>query len=83
LKKKLAELFDISNEDISEVLKEALADCYEELKELSKRIAHYDKKIESISNEHEYSRLFRTNRIPVHMIETINKLNRISRQILQ
>jgi transposase len=60
LKQKLVELFDINNDAISKVLKEALTDCYGEFKELSTRIAHYNKKIETISNEHAYCRLLRT-----------------------
>lgn len=60
LKKKLAELLDAGNDEISGALKEGIRDCYEEFKELSNRIAHYDKKIEIISNEHEYCRLLRT-----------------------
>lgn len=60
LKQKVTELFDVTNDEISDALKEVLRDCYEEFKESSKRIAHYDKKIETISNEHEYCRLLRT-----------------------
>jgi transposase len=60
LKKHLIEIIDATNDAISDVLKEALTDCYEEFKALSKRIDHYDKKIETISNEHEYCRLLRT-----------------------
>lgn len=60
LKKNLVQLLDANNEEISGVLKEAISDCYEEFKELSKRIDHYDKKIETISNKNEYCRLLRT-----------------------
>ena len=60
LKRKLVELLDADNKELSTLLKEALADSYEEFKELSKRIEYYDKKIAIISNEHEYCRLLRT-----------------------
>ena len=60
LRHHLAELLDANNEELSQDLKEGLTDCYEEFKELSKRIARYDKKIERISDEHEYCRLLRT-----------------------
>jgi transposase len=60
LQKHLSQLLDASNEELSGALKETISDCYKEFKELSKRIAHYDKKIETISNEHEYCRLLRT-----------------------
>lgn len=60
LKKKLTELFDINSDEMSDTMKEALTDCNEEFKDLSIRIAHYDKEIENISNEHEHCRLLRT-----------------------
>lgn len=60
LKKKLVELFEVNHGEISGAMKAALRDCYEEFKELSQRIAQYDKQIEAISNEHEYCRLLRT-----------------------
>lgn len=60
LKEKISELLDPSNERLSEQMKEVLSDCYEEFKELSQRIAHYDKKVEGISKEHELTRLLRT-----------------------
>lgn len=60
LKKRLPELITAENEDISGELKEALRDSYEEFKELSTRIAQYDKRIEGLSDRNEYCRLLRT-----------------------
>jgi transposase len=60
LKKMLPELIAAENEELSGELKEALSDSYEEFKELSKRIAHYDKKIEAISDRNAHCRLLRT-----------------------
>ena len=60
LKQALPELLDASNDELRRDLKEALRDCYEEFKELSTRIHGYDKKIDAISNEHEYCHLLRT-----------------------
>lgn len=60
LKKTISQLLDANSKELSEELKEGISDCYEEFKELSKRIAYYDRKIETISNKHEYCRLLRT-----------------------
>ena len=60
LKQEVSRLLDGENDELSEALREALRDCYEEFKELSNRICHYDKKVEAISNKHEYCRLLRT-----------------------
>lgn len=60
LRKALPELLEETNGALSVQIKEVLSDCYEEFKELGKRITHYDKRIESISMQHEYCRLLRT-----------------------
>lgn len=60
LKKKIPQLLEAENEQLTAQMKEVLADCYEEFKELSKRIAAYDKRVEGISNQHESCRLLRT-----------------------
>jgi transposase len=60
LKEQVAALIDANNEELSVPMKEVLADCYEEFKELSRRILAYDKKVEAVSNQHESCRLLRT-----------------------
>jgi transposase len=60
LKEKIPQLLDASNEELNGQMKEVLADCYEEFKEISERILAYDKKLERISNQHESCRLLRT-----------------------
>lgn len=60
LKKKIPLLLDVSNEQLTAQMKEVLAECYEEFKELSERIAAYDKRVEGVSNQHESCRLLRT-----------------------
>ena len=60
LKTKVAQLLEADNEELSGELKEILTDTYEEFKELSKRIAAYDKRMERKSTEHEWCRLLRT-----------------------
>jgi len=60
LREKVPELLDASNDELTAQMKEVLTDCYEEFKELSKRILGYDKKLECISTQHESCRLLRT-----------------------
>lgn len=52
LKAKVIELLSEESNLVTMVIKEILADIYEEFKQLSQRIDRYDKKIETISNEH-------------------------------
>jgi transposase len=60
LKERIVALLDENNEQLSTSMKEVLHDCYEEFKELGKRIDAYDKKLERISNEQEHCKLLRT-----------------------
>lgn len=60
LREKVPELLDASNEELTGQMKDVLSDCYEEFKELSRRILAYDKKLEGISTEQESCRLLRT-----------------------
>lgn len=60
LREKIPQLLDVSNEELTAQMKEVLADCYEEFKEISARILAYDKKLESISTQQESCRLLRT-----------------------
>lgn len=60
LKEKITTLLTEENTLLTEVLKEALRDVYEEFKELSKRINNYDIKIEQMSNQNESCKLLRT-----------------------
>lgn len=60
LKKKIPELLEVGHEQLTAQMKEVLADCYEEFKVLSERIAAYDKRVDSISNRHESCRLLRS-----------------------
>lgn len=54
LKLKVNELLEDTNQQLTMQMKETIADCYDEFKELSKRIETYDKKIEAISNQNAY-----------------------------
>jgi len=60
LKKKIPQLLEVGNEQLTAQMKEVLADCYEEFKGLSDRIVAYDKRIDNISNQHESCRLLRS-----------------------
>jgi transposase len=60
LKEKIPELLEPNNEQLTELMKEALSDCYEEFKDLSKRLDRYDKKLERLSTEHESCKLLRS-----------------------
>jgi transposase len=60
LKKKIPELLEPNNERLTAQMKEVLAECYEEFKSLSERIAAYEKRIDRISTQHESCRLLRS-----------------------
>jgi transposase len=60
LKEKIPVLLDPSNEQLTAQMKEVLSDCYEEFKELSKRIDGYDKRLGRLSMEHESCKLLRS-----------------------
>jgi transposase len=60
LKSKMAELLSQGGEEVTNGVQEMLVDMYEEFKELSERIAKYDKKIEAISNQQESCKLLKT-----------------------
>ncbi len=60
LKLKLNELHDETNHELTCHIKEVIQDTYDEFKELSRRIAHYDKKIEIINKENDSCMLLQT-----------------------
>lgn len=60
LKLKLNELLDATDCQLTCLMKEVIEDTYDEFKELSERIATYDKKIEVINRQNEFCTLLRT-----------------------
>lgn len=60
LKNKLIELLSEEHNLLTEMMKEAINELYEEFKEISKRIDKYDKKIELLSNQNKSCKLLKT-----------------------
>lgn len=60
LKKKIPELLEVGNEQLSAQMKEVVSDCYEEFQGLSDKIEAYNKRIDNISTQHESCRLLRS-----------------------